>query len=93
MPNAAAKADTIAITLDTYSHVLQGMGSGTADAMYQVISSLVHRRRGLFTNSGPDHPDGPSVLLLQTDGAAGDRRYALGNRSTEEERLRMKRLR
>jgi hypothetical protein len=38
-------------------------------------------------NSGPDHAHGPSVLLPQTDGAAGDLRCALGDRSTEEERL------
>jgi integrase len=34
---AALGHSTIAITLDTYSHVLPGMGSGTADAMDEAL--------------------------------------------------------
>jgi integrase len=52
---------TIAITLDTYSHVLPGMGGGTADAMDAALSSTGRcveegSREGTFltTNENPE---------------------------------------
>ena len=53
---------------------------------------LSSRTRG-SPKFGLDHPHDPSMFLLQTDGAAGARGYALDKRTTEEERLMMKRLR
>jgi hypothetical protein len=40
-----------------------------------------------------DHPHDPSMFLLQTDGVAGARGYALDSQRTKEERLIMDMLR
>jgi hypothetical protein len=50
-------------------------------------------REGGSLKSVPDHPHDPSMLLPQTDDAAGARRYALHSRPTKEERLMMDMLR
>jgi hypothetical protein len=59
----------------------------SADFTLNPLLALLSRKGS--PKSGSDHPHDPSMFLLQTEGAAGARGYALHSRPTKEERLMM----